>query len=64
MDAMERERLTKAHHAAQLLLADAREVHAKTDSVALEELMIGVITQDQHQPTAQKAFGAEGLILD
>ena len=45
MDAMERERLTKAHHAAQLLLADAREVHAKTDSVALEELMIEVITQ-------------------
>ena len=45
MDAMELERLTKAHQTAQLLLADAREVHAKTDSVALEELMIGVITQ-------------------
>ena len=45
MDAMELERLTKAHQTAQLLLADAREVHAKTDSMALEELMIGIITQ-------------------
>ena len=45
MDAAERERLTKAHQSAQLLLADVREVHAKTDSVALEELMMGTIEQ-------------------
>ena len=35
----ERERLEKAHHAAQLLLSDIREIHAKTDSVAMEELI-------------------------
>jgi hypothetical protein len=35
----ERERLQKAHHAAQLLLGDIRDIHAKTDSVALEELI-------------------------
>ncbi len=45
MDRNERERLTKAHQCAQLLLADVREVHAKTDSVALEELMVNIITQ-------------------
>ncbi|MGA2257119.1 MAG: hypothetical protein ABSG53_20900 [Thermoguttaceae bacterium] len=45
MDKNERERLIKAHQCAQLLLADVREVHAKTDSVALEELMVNIITQ-------------------
>lgn len=45
MDSNEKERLTKAHQAAQLLLADVREVHAKTDSVALEELAVGMIEQ-------------------
>lgn len=35
----ERERLEKAHHAAQLLLADIREIHAKTDCVVMEELI-------------------------
>jgi hypothetical protein len=45
MDANERERLTKAHQAAQLLLADVREVYAKTDSVALEELASVMIQQ-------------------
>jgi len=35
----ERERLEKAHQAAQLLLSDIREIHAKTDSVAMEELI-------------------------
>ena len=35
----ERERLEKAHHSAQLLLSDVREIHAKTDSVAMEELI-------------------------
>jgi len=45
MDKNERERLTKAHQCAQLLLADVREVLAKTDSVAVEELMVTVITQ-------------------
>ena len=35
----EQERLEKAHHAAQLLLGDIREIHAKTDGVAMEELM-------------------------
>jgi len=44
MEKNERERLTKAHQCAQLLLADVREVHAKTDSVALEELMVNAIT--------------------
>ena len=34
MDQNERERLVKAHQTAQLLLADMREIHAKTDSVA------------------------------
>ena len=41
----ERERLQKAHHAAQLLLSDVREIHAKTDSVAVEELMFPHIGQ-------------------
>ncbi len=45
MDAMERERLTKAHQTAQLLLADVREVHAKANDVAMDELMIGVVAQ-------------------
>jgi hypothetical protein len=39
MNQNERERLEKAHHSAQLLLADIREIHAKTDSVAMEELV-------------------------
>jgi hypothetical protein len=39
MNQNERERLEKAHHAAQLLLSDVRDIHAKTDSLALEELM-------------------------
>ena len=39
MNQNERERLEKAHHAAQLLLSDVRDIHAKTDSVAMEELM-------------------------
>ena len=39
MDANEKERLEKAHHAAQLLLSDVREIHAKTDCVAVEELI-------------------------
>lgn len=43
MDVNEKERLTKAHQAAQLLLADVREVHGKTDSVAVEELAVGII---------------------
>jgi len=43
MDAMEKERLTKAHHAAQLLTADLREVMTKTDSVSLEILAIDMI---------------------
>ncbi len=45
INAMEHERLTKAHQTAQLLLADVREVHAKADSVAMDELMIGVVAQ-------------------
>ena len=39
MDANEKERLVKAHHSAQILLADVREIHAKTGWVAMEELM-------------------------
>jgi hypothetical protein len=45
LDQYERERLTKAHQTAQLLLTDVREVHAKTDCLAIEELMIGTIEQ-------------------
>jgi hypothetical protein len=45
MNQYERERLEKTHHAAQLLLADVREIHAKTDSVAMEELMFPLIGQ-------------------
>ena len=45
MDPMEKERLTKAHQAAQLLAADLREAHAKTDSVALEIVLLDMIEQ-------------------
>lgn len=45
MNKNERERLTKAHHSAQLLLADVRDIQAKTDSVAVEELMLATIEQ-------------------
>lgn len=41
----ELERLEKSHQAAQLLLSDIREIHAKTDSVALEELIFPYIEQ-------------------
>lgn len=41
----ETERLIKAHKSAQMLLADIRIIHAKTDSVAVEELMINTIEQ-------------------
>jgi hypothetical protein len=45
MDANERERLTKAHHAAQFLAANLREVMTKTDSVSLEILATDMIVQ-------------------
>ena len=45
MDPTEQERLVKAHQAAQLLLGDVREIHGKTDSVAVEELMLPTIEQ-------------------
>ena len=45
MDKNEQERLTKAHQSAQLLLGDVRDIQAKTDSVALEELMLAAIEQ-------------------
>ncbi len=45
MDPNERERLQEAHHSAQLLLTDIREIHAKTDSVTIEELMFPLIGQ-------------------
>jgi hypothetical protein len=45
MDAMEHERLTKAHQAAQLLAADLREAHAKTDNMAAEILLLDMIEQ-------------------
>lgn len=41
----ERERLEKAHHTAQLLLADVRAICSKTDSIAVEELMLTTIEQ-------------------
>ncbi|HBO43636.1 MAG TPA: hypothetical protein DD670_06840 [Planctomycetaceae bacterium] len=43
-DAMQRESLQKAHHAAQLLLADLQEVY-QTSSVALEVLAGEMIEQ-------------------
>ena len=45
MDPDEKERLTKAHQTAQLLLSDLREIHGKTDSVAIEELMQTAIVE-------------------
>lgn len=45
MDNQENERLVKAHQAAQLLLSDLREVYGKTDTVAVEELMMPAIEQ-------------------
>ena len=42
---MERERIVKTHQAAALLLADLREVQAKTDCIALEEMMLEAIEQ-------------------
>ena len=45
MDENEKERLTKAHQTAQLLLSDLREIHGKTDSVAIEELMQTAIVE-------------------
>ena len=45
MTEMERERIVKSHQAASLLLADLREVQAKTDSVALEEMILDSIEQ-------------------
>ena len=39
----ELERLTKAEQTAGQFLADLREVHCKTDNVALEEIMIEAI---------------------
>ena len=41
----ELEQLVKAHHTAQLLLSEVREIHAKTESVALEELIFPQIEQ-------------------
>ena len=43
MDAMEKERLTKAQHAADFLVSDLREAHAKTDNVAAEILLLDMI---------------------
>ena len=45
MDAMEKERLTKAHHAAEFLAGDLREVMTKTDSTSLEILAMDMIEQ-------------------
>lgn len=45
MDENEQERIAKAHQTAQLLLNDLREIHNKTDSVAVEELMQTAIQQ-------------------
>jgi virulence-associated protein VapD len=45
MDQHEHERLEKAHQSAQLLLSDLREIHNKTGSVAIEELMVDTIRQ-------------------
>ena len=42
---MEKERLTKAHQAAQLLTADLREVMTKTDCMALEIVALDMLEQ-------------------
>jgi hypothetical protein len=39
------ERLEKAHQAAQLLLNDLRDIHSKTQCVAIEELTLPLIKQ-------------------
>jgi len=39
----EQKRFVTAYQAAQLLLADLREVQCKTDSLAIEELALGMI---------------------
>ena len=38
-------RFKKAHALAQLLLDDIRDVHSKTNSIAVEELMVSAIEQ-------------------
>jgi hypothetical protein len=45
MNQNERERLEKAHQTTQVLLADVRDIHGKTNSIALEELMTPLIGQ-------------------
>jgi hypothetical protein len=45
MQPTEKERLTKAHQAAQLLAADLREVLTRTNSVALEILAIEMLEE-------------------
>jgi hypothetical protein len=45
MTKIERERIVKAHQAATLLLADLRAIQAKTDCIALEEMMLDSIEQ-------------------
>ena len=38
-------KITKAHQTAQLLAADLREAHAKTDNVAAEIVLLDMIEQ-------------------
>jgi hypothetical protein len=45
MDKIERERLEKACQSAQLLSSDLRELHAKTDDMALEILASEMLGQ-------------------
>lgn len=57
-DAMQRESLQKAHHAAQLLLADLQEVY-QTSSVALEVLAGEMIEQVSRISTILGRLAAE-----
>lgn len=41
----EKERLLKAHHSASFLVTDLRDIHAKTDSIAMEELISIMLEQ-------------------
>ena len=41
----EKERLLKAHHSASFLATDLRDIHAKTDSIAMEELISTMLEQ-------------------
>lgn len=52
----EKERLTKAEHAAGFLLDDLREIHRFTNNMPLEELMVEAIEQVEKLRRRLKRF--------